>query len=248
MNDDSPLLVRLGAEVRRLRGALGWSRRELSARSGISERFLAEVESGSGNPSVLRLAEVARALGTSVTTLFAAAEPERAPVIALLGLRGAGKSTVGPLLAERLGRRFVELDREVEREAGLTLTEIFEMHGEAAFRRLERTVLERLLGSGEPLVLATGGGVVTEPATWEWLRKRAQTVWLRAEPRDHWERVIAQGDTRPMANNAQAFQQLEAILAERERLYAQAATVAQTSGRTPEEVAGELAAGMARAG
>ncbi|MEM7204933.1 MAG: shikimate kinase [Planctomycetota bacterium] len=239
-----PLLAHLAATVRSLRGSRQWSRRALAEQTGISERFLADIEAGRGNPSLLRLAELARALGTTPSALLARppsipANPQRA--VALLGLRGAGKSTVGAHLAERLGCGFVELDSRVEATAGLSLTEMFEVHGEAYYRRLEGEVLRAVLGSAEPQVLATGGGLVTEPATFATLRSGAHTVWLQARAEDHWSRVVAQGDTRPMANNAQAFTDLCALLARRQALYQQAEVQVDTSGRSEDDVAAELA-------
>ncbi len=235
------LAQHLGATVRALRKARRWPRRELAAATGISERFLADIEAGRGNPSLQRLAELAAALGTTPAALLSAPVSERRDTIALLGLRGAGKSTIGRLLSERLGCALVELDGHVESAAGLTLTELFQLHGEAYFRRLEGEALTALLAEPGPRVLATGGGVVQTPSTFERLQRHTHTVWLQASPEDHWTRVIAQGDTRPMADNAQAFGDLCAILAEREQRYRQAHMIVTTSDRNADEVADELA-------
>lgn len=215
----------------------------------MSERFLADIETGKANPSVLRLERVATALETSGAELLsglAAAFSAGGPrvVIALLGLRGAGKSTIGRALAERLGVPFYELDEDVERRMGLPLTEIFEVHGEAGYRRVEREVLRERLDTGEPCVLATGGGIVTDAETWDLLRARARTVWLRAEAQDHWDRVVAQGDMRPMAGDARAFANLQAILASRVELYGNAQLSADTSGRDIKSVLAELVANL----
>jgi XRE family aerobic/anaerobic benzoate catabolism transcriptional regulator len=152
-----------------------------------------------------------------------------APTIALLGLRGAGKSTIGPKLAERLGLRFVELDQAIERAAGLSLAEIFVLHGESYYRRLERETVTSMLADGDGMVLATGGGIVNDKETYKLLRRRAVTVWLKARPEDHWNRVIQQGDQRPMAQHPHAMAELRALLAARERLYAEAEHVLDTS-------------------
>jgi XRE family aerobic/anaerobic benzoate catabolism transcriptional regulator len=226
------LLTRVGARVRAARDRLGLSRRELSDRSGVSERFLAQLEGGSGNISLARFAEVAAALDTTPADLLAGLTPDpRHRAIALLGVRGAGKSTIGAELARRLSVPFVELDQHIERAAGLRLGEIFELHGEAYYRRVERDVLRRLLDSGAPMVLATGGSIVGDPDSFALLRARCLTVWLKARPIDHWNRVIQQGDQRPMAKNPHAFAELEALLAARERLYAAAHHTVDTSRR-----------------
>ncbi|MEO0480748.1 MAG: shikimate kinase [Planctomycetota bacterium] len=242
--DADALLTQLGRTLRERRAARSWSRRELAEKSGVSERFLADVESGRGNLSVRKLALIATALDTTPAVLLEPASLQAlgARSISLLGLRGAGKSTVGRLLAEQLGRRFVELDREIERTTGLRVGQIFELNGERYFREAERGVLRRLLDdSDQPLVIATGGGLVTDRETYELLRARTATVWLRARPEDHWRRVVAQGDTRPMDGQEQAFDALCRILIEREPAYALAALTIDTTDREPEILADDIA-------
>ena len=208
----------------------------------MSERFLAQLEGGEGNISLRRFAEVARALGVAPSVLLAAAETDDTRPIALLGVRGAGKSTVGAALARQLGARFVELDRDIEQAAGLRLAQIFELHGEAYYRRLEREVLARTLAErGKPLVIATGGSIVNDASTFALLQTRCTTVWLRATAEEHWNRVVAQGDRRPMAANPHAFAELRALLAARDALYARADRTVDTTGRSVREVVGELA-------
>jgi XRE family aerobic/anaerobic benzoate catabolism transcriptional regulator len=240
-------LATVGAAVRAQRERKGWSRRELAATSGVSERFLAQLETGDGNISLRRFAEVAGALGTTPAALLAPhGEPEAKP-IALLGVRGAGKSTVGAHAEERdrLGLGFVEVDQEIETATGLSLGDVFTLHGEAYYRRVEREVLARLLAEPAPSVLATGGSLVNDPTTYALLRSHARTIWLRARPEDHWNRVVAQGDQRPMAENPHAFAELRALLAAREKLYARADHTVETSGRTVRQIVAELANDLA---
>jgi XRE family aerobic/anaerobic benzoate catabolism transcriptional regulator len=238
------LLAALATRVRRLRGGFGWNRAELAARSGLSVRFLARVESGEGNISILRLEALAQALDTSAHDLL---RPDAdAPVIvALVGLRGAGKSTVGPLLARRLGRPFVEMDRLITESSGLQLDQLFELHGEPYYRRLERETVQRVLDSGEPIVLAAAGGVVNDPVTWNLLCSKTFVVWLEATPEEHWNRVVAQGDRRPMADNPAAREELRALLEAREPAYSAARITARTTGRQAEAIADEIAARLA---
>jgi len=221
-----------------LREHRGWSRRQLSETSGLSERFLAQLESGRGNISLLRFADVAEALDTTPSELLAgAATPANGTgIVALLGVRGAGKSTIGIALAEEFEVPFIEVDQRIEQSAGLSLSEIFELHGEAYYRRLEREVLTRLLTEPRSMVLATGGSIVNDRENYAQLRERSQTVWLRAKAEDHWNRVIQQGDARPMAKNPHAFAELRALLAAREPMYANAHHVVDTTGRNVEEV------------
>lgn len=243
-----PLLVRLGSRVREARGQRALTLRELGRRAGLSPRFLVDVERGAGNISVGRLQRLAEALGTSASELLAPAAGVGArmpPAVALLGLRGAGKSTVGRRLARRLRVPFVELDRRIEAAAGLTLGEIFALHGEAYYRRLERAALERVLAEGR-LVLATGGGIVASPSTFSLLRRRTLCIWLRASPEEHWNRVVQQGDRRPMADNPRAMAELRRLLQSRQPLYAKAAHVEDTSGRGLEQIVEAVAAFVAK--
>ena len=224
-----PVLAVLGQRVRSLRLQRAWTVRDVAERAGLSPRFLVQVESGVGNISVVRLAAVARALDTTAAALLAPAEETATPVIALLGLRGAGKTTVGKRLARRLDREFVELDQRIETAANLSLAEIFSLHGEDYYRKLEREALEHVLLERKAIVLATGGGIVTSPGTFKRLKQRTRTVWLRAQPEDHWQRVVEQGDRRPMTDHPQAMADLRALLAARELLYASADHVVDTS-------------------
>jgi XRE family aerobic/anaerobic benzoate catabolism transcriptional regulator len=279
---DGLFLQRLGDRVREARARRGMTRKILARDSGVSERYLAQLESGRGNVSVLLLRQIAQALNLPVDELmreengrpveltlieqflrrlpvaklpdvrerliqeFGATRDNRDRRIALIGLRGAGKSTLGAELARRLGVPFVELDREVEAEAGTSLHEIFLLHGQGGFRRYERRALERVLENNERCVIATGGSLVSEPATFDLLLATCLTVWLKAAPEEHMARVAAQGDYRPMAGNREAMEDLRRILAGREKLYAQADVTIDTAERTAEATLEELARAIAR--
>jgi len=272
-----PYLHRLGERVRNLRHQRGITRKALAQHARVSERYLAQLEAGLGNCSIVLLRRIARAIGLPVTQLVhEGAEPALDQVllsqflerlspsdlaeardlllrhfsqssddlrrrrIALIGLRGGGKSTLGRMLAERLDLPFIELDREIERRSGANLTEIFDMFGQETFRRAEREALDDVLRRYKHFVLAASGSIVTEPGTLELLLASCFTVWVRAEPQEHMQRVIAQGDMRPMANNARAMEDLVSILKSREPLYAKAEAVLATSGKTPEQNLTEL--------
>jgi XRE family aerobic/anaerobic benzoate catabolism transcriptional regulator len=275
--DTDAYLRRLGERVRTLRNQRGMSRKVLAKQAKVSERYIAQMEAGLGNCSIVLLRRIARAIGLPVTQLVHdGAEPtldlvlltqllERLPApalsqardmllrkfsgpsddtrrgrIALIGLRGGGKSTLGALLAERLEVPFIELDREIERRSGASLSEIFDMFGQETFRRAEREALDDVLRRHEHFVLATGGSIVTEPGTLEILLSSCFTVWVRAEPQDHMKRVMAQGDMRPMANSGRAMEDLVSILKSREPLYARAEATLITSGKSPEQNVDEL--------
>ncbi len=199
---------------------------------------MAQLESGKGNISLRRFADVAGALGLSPADLLASPEPRLtgSGIVALLGVRGAGKSAVGARLAGRYSVPFIEVDHRIEQTAGLSLSEIFEMHGEVYYRRLEREVLSRLLSEPRSMVLATGGSIVNHKENYSMLRANARTVWLRAAAEDHWNRVIQQGDARPMAENPHAFAELRALLTAREELYSSADHTVDTSDHSIDEV------------
>ena len=227
MNDNA-LLHQIGTLVRTRRTSMGWTLREIAERSGVSSRFLSDLESGKGNISVARLADVARALDVTLVSLMPSEEKQET-IVALVGLRGAGKSTIGKALAKHLGVRLLELDALIEKQANLSLGELFSLHGEAYYKRLAYDILLKLLAQNESMVIATGGSVVTDPETWQLLKRRTYTVWLKATPEDHWKRVLGQGDTRPMANRASAMGELRSILSLRGQLYAEAALAIDTS-------------------
>jgi len=274
--DEPGYLKLLGERVRRERGRLQLTRKSLAQKSRVSERYLAQLEAGKGNISILLLRQVAHALEIPLESLVwdsgeagdvspivnvlrrlgpdqmrqaqqalleKYGEQERAARtarLALIGLRGAGKSTLGALLAEKLDVPFLELDRLVEQESGLTLSAIFDLYGPAAFHRYERQCLESVLARYSRFVLAAGGSLVTEQATFDALLRSCYTVWLRAKPEEHMNRVLAQGDRRPMEASAQAMSDLRRILSEREPLYSKADASLETSGKPVQQSLDEL--------
>lgn len=231
--EERRLLRRIGSRIRQAREALGWSRRVLAQQAGLSIRFLGQLEAGSGNIAVTRLFRVSRVLGLDPAQVLEAAgeQPDPPiPVVALVGLRGAGKSTLGRLASRALGCPLVEHDQLVEAQAGLELGELFTLHGEERYRELARLTLEGFLGDvAEPSLFAASGGLVTDPRAYELLLQRCRVVWLRALPEDHLSRVSSQGDRRPMRDHPDATAALRRLLALREPLYARAHAHLDTS-------------------
>src|SRR5215472_19175658 len=265
-------LAALGREVRRGRAKRGMTRRQLALASHTSERYLAQIESGSGNPSVTVLRAIAQALDIPAANLLG--EPavhsearaalidalaqlpdrrfaeltqlvetrflppdraDRARRIALVGLRGAGKSTLGRMLARQLGSAFIELDRVVEQDYGASIPDIIEMAGTTTFRRHERAALARVIAEHEAAVITTAGGIVSDRDSYALLLRRSHTIWIKAMPEEHMARVMAQGDFRPMAQNREAMADLVAILDARGPDYARAQAQLDTSGENREQ-------------
>lgn len=241
------------------------TRKMLAEEAEVSERHLAQLESGDGNISVVLLQRIATALSVSMGEIFASGSKpdntsgvsqifERLPAnrraeilaqiqieldgecknldgrVALIGLRGAGKSTLGVQLAAEWKVPFVELDGEIEKDAGMGLAEIFSLYGQAGYRRFEKRALERVIASNNRAVISVGGGVVSERETYDRLLASCYTVWVKARPEEHMARVVAQGDLRAMAENEQAMEDLRDILAAREPLYGMADLEFETSG------------------
>ena len=247
-NGQAAYLARLGERVRTWRTGEGVTRKALALASGVSERYLAQLEGGEGNISVLLLRRIAHAMNVPVEEL--AREQDAAPRgarVALIGLRGAGKSALGEKLAQSLGVAFVELDREVEREAGAPLGEVFSMYGQDAFRRFERRALERVLKSHARAVIAVGGSLVTDPETYRLLLEHCFGVRLKASPAEHMERVMAQGDLRPFRGRAAALDEIRKLLADRDSLYARADAVVDTSNRSLKQSLAELRRALEKA-
>ncbi len=271
-DDAEAYLIELGQRVRSIRAMRGMSRKVLAQASGVSERYIAQLESGQGNVSIVLLRRVAEATGapledlvadpsrlppdwTLIRDLLRKATPamiqdvkavlggqsiERSPIdariavdrVALIGLRGAGKSTLGRMAAERLGWRFVELNKEIENEAGFSVSEVFSLYGQDGYRRYEEAALERIIAQPGPIILATGGGIVSEPVTFERLLASFFTIWVKTSPAEHMSRVRKQGDLRPMGADKAAMAELITILQSREPSYARARTVLDTSNAT----------------
>ena len=276
-DEERDFLDQLGARVRDKRGQRGMSRKVLARVSGISERYIAQLEGGKGNVSIVLLRRIATAMGAALDDLLPSgdgtpdwpvirdllrkATPEQIAQarealssqsrrdgrrtdgfagIALIGLRGAGKTTLGRILADRIGWTFVELNKEIERENGLSIAEIIAIYGQDGFRRMEQASLNAVLMRGDPIVLATGGGIVSEPLTFDLVLSSYHTVWIKAAPEEHMARVRKQGDLRPMADDRSAMQELRTILTSREPLYGRAAAVVDTAGLSVEEAAARL--------
>ena len=276
-NGEAAYLRLLGDRIREARARRGMTRKILARDSKVSERYLAQLEAGHGNVSIVLLRQIAQAMGLPLVDLVreepdrpveltlmiqtlarlspkelaqarkilaetfgAAVERERRHRIALIGLRGAGKSTLGAMLAKELSVPFIELDREIERESGTSLSEVFDLYGQAAFRRYERRALESVIERHDRAVIATGGSIVSEAATFDLLLSACFTLWLTAAPEEHMARVVAQGDTRPMAGNEEAMEDLRRILAGREALYSKADARVDTAGKTMAQSLREL--------
>lgn len=261
----------VGERVRLERARRGMSRKALSQTSGVSERYLAELERGTGNASLLVLREIAAAMALKVTDLVSES-PERSldlslivqqleqlpqsdlpearrmltarfgrPAatskgrIALIGLRGAGKSTLGQDASKVLGIPFVELDREIERASGMEVAEIFAVHGQSVFRKLEQECLESVVDAHGRVVIAAGGGIVTSPDAFELLLSSCFVVWVKATPESHIDRAVQAGDLRPAAASRRALAEFRQILDDRAPLYARADATIDTSDKTSEE-------------
>lgn len=267
VNDDElhAFVAEIGTRVRKIRHENAISRRVLSEISGVSERYLAQLEAGSGNISVALLFKIAHALGKSpswftnvghftgspeeILDSYQSASPEvqedvrqillrsRAPQskkkkICLIGLRGAGKSTLGQFAAKKLGIEFCELNERIEQQAGMPVSEIMALYGQDGYRKLEKEALNAVAESRTRVVLAVGGGIVSNPATFKKLLSEFYTIWVRATPQEHMDRVRNQGDQRPMAGNPRAMEDLKSILLNRETLYARADEMIDTSGKS----------------
>jgi XRE family aerobic/anaerobic benzoate catabolism transcriptional regulator len=273
-DDDSEYLHALGEHIRDLRVRRGMTRAILARDSGVSVRYLAQLESGDGNISILRLRQVAQAMAMPLEEIIRVGPEQAAELtllkqfltrlsppqlaeagnllrgafenrtrrqrIALVGLRGAGKSSLGKMLATHMKVPFIELADVIERTAGTSLSEVFSLYGQAAYRRYERRSLEWLIDNHDSFVLSTGGSISTEPATFDQLLSSCYTVWLKASPAEHMARVVAQGDRRPMGDNSEAMQDLERILVGREPMYRKADATVNTSGLDIEHSLAEL--------
>ncbi|MEZ5675124.1 MAG: helix-turn-helix transcriptional regulator [Thalassovita sp.] len=260
------LITRVGERVRKARERKGIPRRVLSEISGVSPRYLAQLEAGEGNISIGLLQRVAIALDHRIEWLMTEEDPwssealhvaelyrsantatrqqvmnllrpessqeMRAQRICLIGLRGAGKSTLGQRAGDVLNIPFVELNREIEEQSGMPVNEVMALYGQEGYRKLEAQAVSRVIQTHDTMILAVAGGIVAAPDTYTTLLNRFHTIWVKAAPTEHMERVRAQGDTRPMAGNPEAMQELKSILTSREALYEKALARLDTTGKT----------------
>src|ERR1700687_5777967 len=211
------------------------SRKVLAKVSGISERYIAQLEGGKGNVRSCCCAGYRTPWARTLKTWQMAFAG-----IALIGLRGAGKSTLGKMLAKKIGWSFVELNKEIEAQNGLSVAEIIALYGQEGFRRMEQAALTQLLARKELMVLATGGGIVSEPLTFDLILSSFYTIWLKAKPEEHMARVRARGDLRRMADDRSVMEKLRNILLTREPLYARPSAVVDTAGLSVDAAAARL--------
>lgn len=235
--DVSQFVEDVGNRVRLARRQKSMSRKILSDLSGVSQRYLAQLEAGSGNISLAILYRIAKALNLEPQWFLIneAASVDKAQRICLIGLRGAGKSTLGKYVAEKLSYEFIELNHAIERLCGMDVGEVIALYGQEGYRRLEGQAIEAIVETKNKVILAAAGGVVSETETFDKLLSSFNTVWLKAQPEEHMQRVHDQGDVRPMAGNPRAMDDLKSILTSREALYARADIMLDTSGKTLEE-------------
>jgi XRE family aerobic/anaerobic benzoate catabolism transcriptional regulator len=265
--EKDPFLIALGERLKLLRARRGLTRKALAQLSGVSERHLANVETGVGNASVQFLRQLCGVLNCSLAEMTGdetastpdwlmireilrgrneeelararlvlgelfdspVSEASRRQRIALIGLRGAGKSSLGRLLADQINAPFIELSNQIEQLAGCSIAEIHALYGQGAYRRYEQRALEEIIRHYPRAVIATPGGIVSEPATFNLLLSHCYTVWLKASPEEHMGRVLAQGDRRPMSGNREAMEDLKRILESRAQFYSKADKIVETS-------------------
>lgn len=265
-DDGSEIMERLATRVRAARSALGLSRRALSERSGVSPRYLAQVEAGEGNISVILLDRVASALDVRIEALVSATDPIdaeaarvmqlyqaaqnpailRAQRICLVGLRGAGKSTLGAQAAEKLKIPFIELNDLIEAQSGMPTSEVMALYGQDGYRAIEAQALDEVVASHNKLILSVSGGIVGAPATYAQVLERFHTIWIRTSPVEHMARVRAQGDLRPMEGNPAAMDQLKALLEARTPEYERAFAQVDTTTRPVQSSVNDLLAIIAK--
>lgn len=273
-NDHSDYTLAIGNRVRAIRARRGMPRKELSTQSDISERYLAQIEGGKANISIVLLQRLAGAMGVPLQELLPQQEQRLIPAslqdllnrlsvdqldeaqqllsqhfglhkrqhrgVALIGLRGGGKSRLGKLLATEMSLPYVRIDGLIQQLAGMDIGEIMALGGQPAYRRFEREALEYVIDQHPLSVVEAGGSLVSEPETFQRLLSSFYTVWIKATPEEHMQRVVDQGDTRPMQGNARAMDDLKRILIERDADYRQADYILDTSAHTIEESFSEL--------
>lgn len=257
----------IGSVIRSYRSQRGMSRQILANRSGISMRYLAQLESGRGNPTLAILKNIAYSLNVTLSSLLFLKSNKDTKIesiknkfdqynnsqinkilnflekidsddkkinknkIALIGLRGAGKSTLGGMYSRENDIPMYEITNEIEKLGGMNISEIIELGGQEMYRRLEFNAIHKLYKNKNKLIISTGGSVVSEKETFNFLLKNFYTIWIKANPKEHMDRVIKQGDSRPMRSNPKAMDDLNNILKERQHLYAKADLIIDTENR-----------------